>query len=49
MNDQEPSELIFGWIDSTKFIGDMKWYPVVSQFFWSLKLDDVKVRIFHSI
>lgn len=42
MNDEEPSELIFGWIDSSKFYGELKWYPVVNKLFWSLKLDDVK-------
>lgn len=47
MNDDEQSELIFGWIDSSRFVGEMKWYPVINKLFWSIELDDVKVIIFH--
>lgn len=43
MNDHEDSELIFGWIDYSRFVAPMKWYPVVNKLFWSLELDDIKV------
>ena len=46
MNEDEPSELIFGWIDYSRFYAPMKWYPVISKLFWSLELDDVKVTYF---
>jgi hypothetical protein len=36
LNPNENSELIFGWIDSSRYVGDLKWYPVVDQFFWSI-------------
>lgn len=43
MNEEEPSELIFGWIDEEKYEGEMKWYKVINKLFWSLKLDDILV------
>jgi hypothetical protein len=46
INDEEESELIFGWIDHSKYIGELKWYPVLSKYFWSIKLTDVKVNNF---
>lgn len=44
LNEHEESELIFGWIDKTKYVGDLKWYPVINKFFWSIALDEVKVN-----
>jgi hypothetical protein len=32
---------IGGW-DSSKFIGDLKWYPVVLKNYFNVKLDDIK-------
>lgn len=43
MNANEDSELIFGWIDGSRYIGEMQWYPVVNKLFWSIELDDIKV------
>lgn len=40
---EEKSELVFGWYDDTKYTGPMTWHPVVYKYFWSLKLDDIKV------
>jgi hypothetical protein len=40
---EEESELIFGWIDHSKYIAPLKWYPVVNKYFWSMALDDIKV------
>lgn len=45
MNDREDSELIFGWIDESRYTGEMKWYPVKSKLFWSIELTDIKVLI----
>lgn len=44
LNDDENSELIFGWIDHSKYVGDLKWYPVIHKFFWTIKLDDIKLN-----
>ena len=37
MNENENSELIFGWIDETKYEPEtLKYYPVVNKLFFSL-------------
>jgi hypothetical protein len=41
---QDQSELLFGSYDTSKFIGDINWHPVVDQLFWSLRLDDIKLN-----
>ncbi|CDW74996.1 pepsin a-like [Stylonychia lemnae] len=38
---KDQSELIFGWIDESKYTGNIVWHPVINQFFWQLQLDDV--------
>ncbi len=43
LNEYDNSELIFGWIDSTRYVDELKWYPVVNQYFWSIGLTDIKV------
>lgn len=48
MNENEESELIFGWVDKTRYEGDLKWYPVQDKLFWSLELNDIKV-LFHAL
>jgi len=35
-NDDEPSELIFGAYDQTKFEGDLQCHSVVDELFWAL-------------
>lgn len=42
MSDSDKSELLFGDIDKSKYIGEIKWHPVIDKLFWSLKLDDIK-------
>ena len=35
------SELALGYIDKSKFIGQMRWFPVQEKHFFSIKLDDI--------
>ncbi len=42
VNPGDQSELLFGKYDREKFVGDIKWHPVVDKLFWSLRLDDIK-------
>jgi len=44
LNSAEPSDLTFGWIDDTKYTGDLTWHPVVNKYFWSLNLTDIKLN-----
>ena len=41
MNDD--SELTFGGYDTSRFVGSLKWHPVIDQLFWSLNLEDVRI------
>lgn len=43
-NDDEPSELLLGDVNESKFEGDLTCHPVVDQLFWSLRLDDIKLN-----
>ena len=43
LNEDEESELTFGWYDTSKYIGELSWYPVINKFFWTVQLDDIKV------
>jgi len=43
MNKDEQSILSFGAIDDSKYSGEIKYYPVKDQLFWSIQLDDVLV------
>lgn len=44
-NEYDESEIIFGWIDDSKYTGDLKWYPVSNKLYWSIKIDDIRVII----
>jgi hypothetical protein len=41
-NEDQDGEILFGQIDNSKFTGDLKYYDVTDQFYWTIKLDDVK-------
>jgi hypothetical protein len=34
-------QITLGFIDKTKFNGDLKYYKVIDKFYWAIKLDDV--------
>lgn len=38
------SEIQFGYIDSKKYSGELKWHPVLFKYMFGLKLDDVLVN-----
>ena len=35
------SELTLGYIDKTKYVGEMNWYPVTKQTMFPMKMDDI--------
>ena len=37
-------EMTMGYYDKTKFKGQMNWYPTVEHRYYSIKLDDVKIK-----
>ena len=42
--EEEESELMLGDWDESRFTGELKWYPVVHQRFFSITLDDVLIN-----
>ncbi len=41
-NENVDGQITFGYIDDTKYKGDIKYYPVVEKFYWTIELDDIK-------
>lgn len=46
--EEQKSELAFGWYDEQRYTGPIVWHPVVHKYFWSLKLEDIKVSVLPS-
>jgi cathepsin D len=40
----DQSEMIFGFIDHSRFVGELHWNPVLTREFWSIKLDEIRYR-----
>jgi hypothetical protein len=40
-NNIDQSELAFGYIDNSKYEGEIVYHPVVRPEFWSIKLDEI--------
>lgn len=37
----DKSEIVFGYIDHTRFYGELEWHSVTSEEFWAIPLDDI--------
>jgi cathepsin D len=35
-------QITLGYIDKSKFMGELKYYNVVDQYYWTIKIDDIK-------
>lgn len=42
-NEKYDGEVIFGDLNENKFHGQIDYYPVIEQYYWTIKMDDVKV------
>ena len=36
-------EITLGYIDTSRFNGKLQYYPVIDMFYWTIKLDDIKL------
>lgn len=36
-------EITFGYINPDKFVGKIQYYPVIDKYYWTIKLDDIKL------
>lgn len=44
MNESTDGQITLGYLDKSKYIGDIKYYPVVDKFYWTIQLDDIKYK-----
>lgn len=44
INEEEKGEMTIGYIDNTKYEGNLKYYDVIDQYYWSIELTDIKVN-----
>ncbi len=42
-NENHDGEVIFGDINKDKFHGELEYYPLVEKYYWTIKMDDVKL------
>ena len=42
LNEQTDGQITFGYLDSTKYSGELIYYPVIDQHYWTIQLDDIK-------
>jgi hypothetical protein len=42
LNEDVDGEITLGYIDTSKYVGELKYYKVVDKYYWSIKLDDIK-------
>lgn len=42
-NENTDGEVLFGDINKSKFHGELEYYPLVEKFYWTIKMDDVKL------
>lgn len=37
------SDITFGYYDTSKFMGKIVWHPIVFEYMFGIKLDDIKI------
>jgi len=42
-NESADGEITLGYIDPNRFTGKIAYYPVIDKFYWTIKLDDIKL------
>ena len=42
-NDGMESDITFGYYDTSKFTGSVVWHPIIFEYMFGIKLDDIKV------
>jgi len=42
-NEDTDGEITLGYIDPNRFTGKLAYYPVIDKFYWTIKMDDIKI------
>lgn len=43
VNENTEGEITLGYIDQNRFKGKLSYYPVIDKFYWTIKLDDIRL------
>ena len=43
VNENTEGEITLGYIDKSRFTGKLSYYPVIDKFYWTIKLDDIRL------
>jgi cathepsin D len=42
LNEETDGQITFGYIDNSKYIGDIKYHSVIDKYYWTIQMDDIK-------
>lgn len=42
LNEHTDGQITFGYLDNNKYSGEISYYPVIDQHYWTIQLDDIK-------
>jgi len=44
VNEDTDGQITLGYIDKTKYTGSLKYYDVIDKYYWTIKMDDIKMN-----
>ena len=42
-NEHEDGQITFGYVDKSKYIGKINYYPVIDKYYWTIEMTDIKL------
>lgn len=42
VNEDSQGEISFGVVNKDRYVGDLKYYPVIEKYYWTIQLDDIR-------
>ena len=43
-NENEDGQITFGYIDTSKYIGNINYYPVIDKYYWTIEMTDIRLN-----
>ena len=43
-NEAEDGQITFGYIDNSKYTGDIKYYDVIDKYYWTIEMSDIRLN-----
>ena len=44
LNESVDGQITLGFIDKSRYIGDLHYFPVIDKYYWTIKLDDIRLN-----